>query len=206
MELLQRLLDLILPPRPTELLVRSLSVDDFISRIRPQLITFEGTEITTLLSYKDPEVQAAILEAKFHGSEKAQKLLGTVLSEYLNEFSSEEAALTGTVVLLPIPLSPARLRSRGYNQVERICRAAKSDLPINTTTLQRIRDTAAQTTLTRDKRLTNMSSAFASASCDPHTTYVLIDDVTTTGATLITAAATLRHAGAEHILPLALAH
>lgn len=108
--------------------------------------------------------------------------------------------LTGRVCLIPVPLGSRRLRSRGYNQSERIA-AALGELtghPVRSDALVRRRETRTQTALTPEGRQANVAGAFeargvAGLAC------VLVDDVFTTGATLAAAAAALRAARAERV-------
>ena len=103
------------------------------------------------------------------------------------------------VTLVPIPLGAKRLRSRGYNQAERLARdlGAVRDLPVRTV-LRRRRDTPSQTSLTPEQRASNVAGAFV-APAPLSGTFVLVDDVCTTGATLAEAAAALRLAGAAQV-------
>ncbi|NMG68312.1 ComF family protein, partial [Azoarcus indigens] len=68
-------------------------------------------------------------------------------------------------MLLPVPLSPARLRSRGYNQAWEVARriARRLDIPAHAGALQRVRDNVAQATLDRAERLANLHGAFVVA-------------------------------------------
>jgi predicted amidophosphoribosyltransferase len=110
------------------------------------------------------------------------------------------APLTGRVCLIPVPLGPRRLRTRGYNQSERIA-AALGELTgyaVRSGGLARRRETRTQTALTPEGRQANVAGAFeargvAGLAC------VLVDDVFTTGATLAAAAAALRSAGAARV-------
>jgi len=115
--------------------------------------------------------------------------------------------------LVPVPLGRARLRTRGYNQSERLARALgrRWRRPV-VDLLVRTRDTAAQTALTPEARLANVAGAFQvrigdcglrisserleSAIRNPKSTLILVDDVFTTGATLAEAARALERAGA----------
>ena len=120
-------------------------------------------------------------------------------------------------VLVPIPLAPKRLRERGYNQSEALARALSRlwRIPV-VDVLVRSRETATQTALTPETRLANVAGAFAmrnakygmrnergrvdSAFRTPNSTFILVDDVFTTGATLAEAARALEQAGARTIL------
>jgi len=115
--------------------------------------------------------------------------------------------------LVPVPLGRARLRTRGYNQSERLARALgrRWRRPV-VDLLVRTRDTAAQTALTPEARLANVAGAFQvrigdcglrisserlkSAIRNPKSTIILVDDVFTTSATLAEAARALERAGA----------
>lgn len=112
-------------------------------------------------------------------------------------------------VIIPVPLSPARLRDREYNQslllADRLSRARH--IPLSYENLVRIRDTAPQTELTRAVRLTNLRGAFAVQR--PHDIagkrVLIIDDVFTTGTTVNECAKTLRKAGASEVYVCTLA-
>ncbi|HEX8946890.1 MAG TPA: phosphoribosyltransferase family protein [Candidatus Paceibacterota bacterium] len=200
-------LDLLFPPRPDERQVRAFTEDTLLARSSPRLIRVCRPEATALLSFADPQVRALMHEAKYHRSERAFSLLSSALQDYLTEWQAEEGF--GRAVLTPIPLSNARRAERGYNQAEEIARRAlrESDLSLATDILVRTRDTVSQTTLSRQERIRNMRGAFGAAHpLDPTLTYLLLDDVVTTGATMQAAIDALTAAGATRIIPLALAH
>jgi ComF family protein len=113
--------------------------------------------------------------------------------------------------LVPVPLHPAKLRERGYNQSERIAAALArevGDCRVKKL-LKRVEYTQSQTRLNREAREKNVKNAFAlesDAVVIPDHTYILIDDVFTTGATLNACAAVLRKAGATTIKVATLGH
>ncbi|MGN8085865.1 ComF family protein [Ralstonia sp. 22086] len=106
-------------------------------------------------------------------------------------------------VLLPVPLSPARLHSRGYNQAWEIARrlAHQLNIPAHANALNRVRDNPAQTTLDRAERLTNLLGAFVVAEPARIVGHHIgvVDDVMTTGTTLGEIATQLKRAGASRI-------
>lgn len=92
--------------------------------------------------------------------------------------------------LVPVPLSPARLRERGFNQSDLIARALASRwrIPVWSDALSRMRHTETQTRLAPSDRLRNVAGAFdVSSSASPRLRgahVVLVDDVVTTAATM----------------------
>lgn len=104
-------------------------------------------------------------------------------------------------LVLPVPLSPSRLRERGFNQAVEIARplARQLGLPFDPMGLQRVRDTAAQAGLHLAEREKNVRRAFACRRDLSGLRIAIVDDVMTTGATLDEAAKTLKRAGAVHV-------
>jgi ComF family protein len=105
--------------------------------------------------------------------------------------------------IVPVPLSPARLRERGFNQSELIARALSSRwrIPVWTDALARARDTESQTRLSPGDRLRNVAGAFdvssATSSRLRGAHVMLVDDVVTTGATMNACAEALVARGAR---------
>lgn len=119
-----------------------------------------------------------------------------------------EPALEAADWIIPMPLSPERLRSRGYNQAHELAKALDAR-KVKQRLLLRVHNTPPQRTLPRSERLRNVQHAFA---VDPllrehlaDKRVVLLDDVMTSGASLYAAATALRTAGAAHITGLVLA-
>lgn len=209
-------LDFLFPPRADEIALRDVSSDDFLSLIAPQIVSETRPGTVMLLPFSDARVRMAIHEAKYHGSKHAFNLLALALSEYLRD--ADDVGHQRSYIV-PIPLGATRRKERGYNQVEEIVRCSLHILGETTPCqfilepdlLIRTRETESQVSLPSHKREENMRGAFCVAKdamnhIDPSHTYIVIDDVITTGATLQSAIDALKDAGVEHIIPLALAH
>jgi ComF family protein len=117
--------------------------------------------------------------------------------------------LPPTDLVMPVPLHPARLRAREFNQslllADRIAR--RLGLPLSFDHLERIRQTRPQTELDRKDRARNVRRAFAVRDPDglEDRRVLLVDDVLTTGATVNDCARALRRAGAASVVVLTLA-
>ena len=107
-------------------------------------------------------------------------------------------------VVVPVPLHPADLRKRGFNQSEQLaellCKA--EGLPMCRALLQKTRRTAPQKGLNAEERRVNLQGAFTAAPLCQGLRILLVDDVITTGATACACAAALRKAGAERVFLL----
>ena len=108
-------------------------------------------------------------------------------------------------LLLPVPLSDARLRERGYNQAWELARrlARARGATTDAHLLLRVRDTPHQLALPPAERAGNVRAAFAvePARCTELAgrDVTLVDDVMTTGATVAEAARSLLQAGAREV-------
>lgn len=200
--LLQDFINFILPPRQTQKLVDALHLSDL-----HQLQTPNG------LPYHAEEVQALVWELKYYGNKRAAALAGEFLAEELLGLAAEEL---GRPLLVPVPMHPERLRERGHNQTELLCDYALLSLgeveggsrayDYAPHALQRIKNTPHQQGLERQKRLQNIKNSMAA---DPKLASgrvcIVVDDVTTTGATFAEATRALTAAGALRVHCVALA-
>ncbi len=196
----KQLLHLIFPPSVDEQLLMATNPQHFQT-----FRTSTQTGTTVLLPYHDRAVRAAIHLAKFHHHELAIMRLGNALAAYCKEHRID--------FVVPIPLSTRRERTRGYNQVVEILRAAQNidpTLRYNHRLLVRTRHTIPQTELSREARRKNLINAFALATqhVPAHIhelSVMLLDDVVTTGSTLKAARAALAPLKPQAIICVALA-
>src|SRR5215469_2340574 len=142
---------------------------------------------------------------------KYEKLtrLGQWFAERLCEIIQSDSALQSVDVVVPVPLHPARLRERGYNQAELIAKplARKMRLPLGPYLLVRTKPRHARLLLSRRERWSTVRGAYemrTGAQVD-NLCVLLVDDVFTTGATLDACARALQRAGAKSVVALTVA-
>ena len=104
-------------------------------------------------------------------------------------------------LLVPVPLTHARLRLRGFNQAAEIARVVSRTIrvPARMRSLERAREGASQSGLGRRARRANLRGAFRCTRSVAGLHVALVDDVVTTGATASAAKAALLRAGAERV-------
>ncbi|MBZ4187040.1 ComF family protein [Thermomonas sp. RSS23] len=132
---------------------------------------------------------------KFHADFACGRMLAQCMAERF-------AALPRPAAIVPVPLHPARLRRRGYDQALELAKpiARALALPLRGNLLQRGKPTSAQSRLHADARQRNLRDAFRVATLPDLPAHIaLLDDVMTTGATLYAAAQALRNAGVARV-------
>ena len=134
--------------------------------------------------------------------------------EYLDYYAQESVRRCGPLLrsmkagaLIPVPIHPKRLRTRGFNQAEVLARKLGEalSLPVCAGILERSRNTEPQKELRASERLRNLEKAFCvRGECElPHSA-ILIDDIYTTGSTIGAGARALKKAGMERVYFFAL--
>lgn len=143
----------------------------------------------------DGKLRAIIHALKYEG----RRSLADGLAQLMRHRGAELLEQTDWVV--PVPLYPSRRRTRGFNQADDI--AVRLGLPV-LRALRRTRPTSSQTSLPAAQRHKNVRAAFALTTASHAGTVkgacvLLVDDVSTTGATLEACARVLKEAGAREV-------
>lgn len=111
-------------------------------------------------------------------------------------------------IVIAVPLGPTRMSERGYNQAALLAKplSLATGLPFSSRALQRVRETSSQVGLSAISRRKNVAGAFrANRKIVAEKNILVIDDVTTSGATLDSCAVALLTAGAKSVYGLTLA-
>lgn len=149
----------------------------------------------------DSPLKEAIHALKYTRFPAVARPLGESLAD---KWQAQGIAVDGVI---PVPLHAERVRQRGYNQsallAEVLC--DRLGLPLHENVVQRVRPTRPQVGLTHQERLQNVVDAFEADSGVAGRTWLLVDDVCTSGATLEGCAAALRAKGAGQVWALVLA-
>lgn len=212
MGLLKKMLDLLYPPR-CAMCHRLLEADD--SAICPACENAihrtacggarTGTQFSVCVSplYYQDAVRDAVIHLKFHGMTSGIPLFGRWMADCVQEHLADcYDLITWT------PVSRKRLRRRGYDQARLLAKAATQCLkkPLVSTLVKRVHTPAQSGISDPAQRAENVRDVYTVV---PDTVkgkrVLLIDDVITTGATLESAAAALRKAGAVSVVCCTLA-
>lgn len=198
------IVDAVLPMRARTERTNALRAEEL--PLEPMTHKLLGTSITTLMDYQNRSVSDLIQSLKYDRSKYAAHLAAQVVADYLREEIADHRSFSQKKVLIvPVPSHLERVRERGFNQIELVLNVLPQEFKDGTVArlephlLERTRDTKQQTRLARSERLSNVAGAFMlrEGADVSNTKIFLIDDVTTTGATLVNAATPLRRAGAS---------
>ncbi len=151
---------------------------------------------------KGSPVQSLIHELKYGGRIGVGVSLGRSLGAAIAS-APDIGRFSGC---LPVPLHRVRRRQRGYNQSAVLCRGIRevSGMPVCESLLKRVRCTPSQTSLGSDERAANVEGAFRvrrrAGRRVSGGSFLLVDDVLTTGATMRSCASVLRRAGVRRLV------
>jgi ComF family protein len=158
-----------------------------------------------LFFQKKSSTQHLLHQLKYQQKENIGEWLGEQFAYSLQS----KGRFAAVEIIIPIPLHPSRIKFRGYNQCDAIARGMASvlQIPIVNGVLTRSVATQSQTKKNRFQRFENMNSVFslAQASAIKGKNILLLDDVLTTGATLVSAAQVLQQAGCNKLFVGAIA-
>ena len=167
--------------------------------------------------YRNPLIKKSISLLKYKNKRKIASVFAEVIYGSISEELSDLSDFHNfkNPILIPIPLARKRMRERGFNQAELICaELIKIDknnktFSIENNVLTKPKDSEHQAKIrNRSERLKNIIGTFAikNENLIKGKNIILIDDVTTTGATLAEAKKILKKSGAKKVIAFTLAH
>jgi competence protein ComFC len=167
----------------------------------PTLLKYNN--IFAASDYNDEIVKKAIWMLKYRGI----KQIAEPLTELIKQRIGDKIKIQDNLII-PIPLSKKRFKERGFNQAELIAKYLTSDadgknIGCLTNVLYKIKETSSQVSIkNREERLNNLRGSFGVKNPEliKNKNIILIDDVSTTGATIREARKVLREAGAQKII------
>ena len=155
--------------------------------------------------YKGP-IKFAIKKVKYKWIYDVEKVLVHLLASQIWKFD-----LPQNSILVPIPLSKNRKNWRGFNQAEILAKTLSQKFGVEySESLIRTIETKTQVGLTKEERKENVKDAFAFRKAQDKIrirdkNFILVDDVYTSGATMMEAAKVLKRAGAKNVWAMAVA-
>ncbi len=146
------------------------------------------------LTTRTGAVESIINDVKFRRTKSGVEALADILDDAMPACSSD-------IVLVPVPTAPSNIRRRGYDHMALIAkRLAKRRQLLYVPLLRRRTNVTQHFAKTAVQRREQAKAFFEIAKTpDPHLTYVIIDDIYTTGSTLKAARKCLKDAGVKHI-------
>jgi len=169
-----------------------------------------------LFDYKNKVLRKALWALKYRGRTTLARIFGRALYDCLLEELHDKILFENfrEPILMPIPLSRKRLRERGFNQAYLLAKEiyqfdAGQTCVLEAYVLGKTKETKPQMSLkNKEERLKNIKGCFSVKNSEKirGRNIILIDDITTTGATLREAQKVLKKAGARNIIGFTIAH
>lgn len=182
----EKIIDLLFPKEITVVELEKMPVSEMLRRFTKP--TTSENKTSALFSYHDKKVRALVLEIKIRENKiLIEKVAELMCQKILESFEEDFQFDAHKISLVPIPSSTNRVHERGYNPAELISQKIvkiRPDIFDYAPILRKIRETKRQTNLPRSERLTNLAGAFETAASNAPSSVIIIDDVSTTGATM----------------------
>jgi len=176
------------------------------------------SNIYACFDYRDEIIKKIIWNLKYYHHFSLGRRLGRILYEnMIEEIADLEIYTKGSPILvIPVPISKSKNKTRGYNQAEIIARnfcnsSNKKIFEFRKDIVIKIKDTLSQArTTNRNDRLQNVKGVFGininKKKILKGRTVIIIDDVTTTGGTITEIMKVLKRNGVKKVVGMTVAH
>ncbi len=162
------------------------------------------------ISRQLPHLAGLIASGRHHGFLReairalkygCERVVAAPLGERLWQLLQQRGEPAGFDAIIPVPLHETRLLERGFNQAEWLASrlSERSGIPLQNDGLRRARETQSQVGLDEQQRKRNVAEAFQASDGLAGRRILLVDDVCTSGATLVACAQVLRRTGAAAV-------
>ncbi len=157
-----------------------------------------------LTRYRQAPVKKLLRHGKYYRKWKCYEDIIIPHADFFESFVHNENA-----ILVPVPMHWSRQLKRGYNHAHKIANILSNilDIPLRDDIVKKSRPTRQQSRLSRDDRQANLANTFSLISRDiPTSTHIyLVDDIISTGSTVLEIATMLAGAGYRQVSVIALA-
>ena len=215
----EKLLDLLFPPRCISCKKEGSFFCAMCRERLPENNTIGVRGTISVWRYDNEKVRSALQQLKYRGKKMLARELAASLYDKLLETIAEEALFSSPItssakyLIVPVPSSKKRSRLRGYNQAELLAKELAALnytlFDFNPQAVVKIKETKSQVSVkNREKRLQNLRGAFAVPQREKirGKNVIIVDDITTTGATIAEVRKVLLEAGAKSVLGATIAH
>ncbi len=156
--------------------------------------------------YEYESVALSIYRMKYGGRQEYAEYFGRAMAKYLGPF----IRMVGPQALIPVPLHPARMRKRGYNQSALLAKTVgkELDIPVAENLISRVRNTQPLKRQNPIERQNNLKKAFIINQNDVKlklNTTIIVDDIYTTGSTVDEITTVLKAGGVKRVYVVTLA-
>jgi ComF family protein len=181
--------------------LKKIDISHNIFRDRVHKVDFGGNAFSLYWFIEGTEIQYILHSMKYEKMKSIGRHFGRIIGEEIGRRFPGEYDFA-----VPVPLHKSKLRERTYNQSDYICRGIGETLTVKPTVdcLKRTRYTKTQTKLSIDEREENVRNAFT---VNPKfidvikgKNVILVDDVITTGSTILECARVLKSSGCGEVI------
>ncbi|MGB0925160.1 MAG: ComF family protein [Minisyncoccia bacterium] len=188
--------------------------DDILETLHPAA-AHQETFIFSIFDYKQQTVRDIIRYFKKHNDRILKQKIARSMSLHISDHLADQQVFGyfQNPILVPVPVSKQRLRERGFNQTHILAKYIAKDISGDyiKNAVQKQKQTKKQALVkNRNDRFANIRGAFHIPENKKHLVQnkdvIVVDDLTTTGATIMEMRRVLRDAGAREVIGLTIAH